>query len=172
LIHNPIKLNLDSPPILTTANIKLDIIQLAPELHSGIFDSSKRQIFYNVRVRYRTAGVKMGNLWLGAFVGFLVTVLLGWIIPGLGLLAGHLIGGLVAGVIARGGIGRGALAGFLAGIFGGIILAVIAIIATGTIGGILGGLFGGILGVLTGVVLGIIAIIVSIVGGIISPSAD
>jgi hypothetical protein len=37
----------------------------------------------------------MGNLWLGAFVGFLITMFLGFIFPFLGHLIGGFIGGLV-----------------------------------------------------------------------------
>lgn len=66
----------------------------------------------------------MGNLWLGAFVGFIAIAILGWQLP----VIGHLIGGLIAGLIAGGGAGRGALAGFLAGIFGGIVLTMLAVI--------------------------------------------
>jgi uncharacterized protein YqgC (DUF456 family) len=43
----------------------------------------------------------MGNLWLGAFVGFLVTLILGWMSPGLGHLIGGFIGGFVAGLILK-----------------------------------------------------------------------
>jgi hypothetical protein len=62
------------------------------------------------------------NLWCGAFVGFVVTLILGWMFPGIGHLIGGLIGGFVAGLIAGEGMGRGALAGFIAGIFGGSLL--------------------------------------------------
>jgi len=61
----------------------------------------------------------MDNLWLGAFVGFLITLLFGWLFPGVGHLISGLIGGFAAGIIARGGMLKEALAGFLAGIFGG-----------------------------------------------------
>jgi hypothetical protein len=46
----------------------------------------------------------MGSIWLGAFVGFLITLVLGWLFPGIGHLIGGFIGGLAAGVIARGGM--------------------------------------------------------------------
>ena len=64
----------------------------------------------------------MGSIWLGAFVGFLVILVLAFLFPGIGHLVGGFIGGLVAGLVAR-GVGRGLVAGFLAGIFGGIIIS-------------------------------------------------
>ncbi len=69
----------------------------------------------------------MGSIWLGAFVGFLVMVVLAFLFPGIGSLIGLFIGGLVAGLVAR-GIFKGLIAGFLAGIFGGIIIAILAIL--------------------------------------------
>jgi len=73
----------------------------------------------------------LGNIWVAAFVGFIVTVVL--TLVGL-VFIGHLIGGSVAGLIARGGMSSGALAGFLSGIFGGIIIAIIAIVGLGIAG--------------------------------------
>ena len=48
----------------------------------------------------------LGSIWLGAFVGFLLTVVIAFLFPGIGHLVGGFIGGLVAGLIAR-GAGRG-----------------------------------------------------------------
>jgi hypothetical protein len=76
----------------------------------------------------KNGGDFMGSIWLGAFVGFLTTLLLGWLFPGIGHLIGGLIGGFAAGIIARGGMLKGALAGFLAGIFGGIIITILAVV--------------------------------------------
>jgi hypothetical protein len=39
----------------------------------------------------------MGSLRLGAFVGFVITLLLGWLFSGIG----HLIGGFIGGLLAR-----------------------------------------------------------------------
>ncbi len=39
----------------------------------------------------------MGNLWLGAFVGFMIIAVLGWWVP----VFAHLIGGLIGDAIAR-----------------------------------------------------------------------
>ena len=58
----------------------------------------------------------LGSIWLGAFVGFLVVLVFGFLFPGIGHLIGGFIGGIVAGLIAK-GAGRGLIAGFLAGIF-------------------------------------------------------
>ena len=44
----------------------------------------------------------MGSIWLGAFVGFLVVLVLGFLFPGIGHLLGGFIGGIVAGLIAKG----------------------------------------------------------------------
>ena len=65
-----------------------------------------------------------GNFWLGAFVGFVLMVLLGNPLPVLG----PLFGGFVAGLVARGGIVNGAKAGFIAGIFGALVVLVIGMI--------------------------------------------
>ena len=84
-------------------------------------------------------GNSSGNLLLGAFVGFTITVVLTPFLP----IVGHLIDGFVAGLIAKGGMGRGALAGFLAGIFGGLVFAILATGVAGIAGAFLGGPIGG-----------------------------
>jgi len=89
--------------------------------------------FISMRILWEVGSANLRNLWLAAFVGFLVTVVLGAAVP----IIGHLIGGLVAGLIAGGSIGRGALAGFLAGIFGGIIIAILIIVGSIGVGGII-----------------------------------
>ena len=61
----------------------------------------------------------MGSIGLGAFVGFIVTVILSIMYPGIGYILGGFLGGLIAGLIARGVLG-GAIAGFLAGVFSAI----------------------------------------------------
>lgn len=58
---------------------------------------------------------------MGAFVGFLFTLALGFLFPGIVHLIGGFIDGFIAGLIAK-GAGRGAIAGFMAGTFGGIII--------------------------------------------------
>jgi hypothetical protein len=88
----------------------------------------------------KNGGNFMGSLWLGALVGFIITLAIGWLFPGIGHLIGGLIGGFIAGIIARGGILTGALAGFLAGIFGGIIITILAIAGLTVVGGISGGI--------------------------------
>ena len=60
------------------------------------------------------------GLGTGAFAGFVVMMILGWI-P----IFGPLIAGFAAGLVAGGGAGRGAAAGFLAGILGGIIIGIV-----------------------------------------------
>ncbi len=50
------------------------------------------------------------HLWLGVFVGFIITLMLGLNYPGIGHLFGGFIGGLIAGAIVR-GVGRGLVAG-------------------------------------------------------------
>jgi hypothetical protein len=129
---------------------------------------SSDKSFILVTLILRSKGGSMGNLWLGAFVGFLVTLILGWMFPGIGHLVGGLIGGFVAGLIAGGGMMKGALAGFLAGIFGGIIIAILAFIGLALVGGIAGGILGGIFGGIAGLAIGIIAIIFAIFGAIAS----
>jgi|WetSurMetagenome_2_1015567.scaffolds.fasta_scaffold03158_9 hypothetical protein len=54
----------------------------------------------------------MASLWVGAFVGFVITLLLGLLFPGIGHLIGGFIGGFVAAIIARGGMLRGSISGF------------------------------------------------------------
>ncbi len=101
-------------------------------------------LFYGQKFSdWKKGGDFMGSLWLGALVGFLITLVLGWLFPGIGHLIGGLIGGFVAGIIARGGILTGALAGFLAGIFGGIIITLLAVVGLAVIGGVSGGIMGG-----------------------------
>ena len=73
--------------------------------------------------------MNLGSIWLGAFVGFLVTVVIAFLFPGVGHLVGGFLGGLVAGLVAR-GVGKGLIAGFLAGIFGGIIIAILSLLKT------------------------------------------
>jgi hypothetical protein len=119
-----------------------------------------RQIFYiGCDHQKRNKGDSVESLWPGAFVGFVVTLILGWMFPGLGHLIGGLVGGFVAGLIAGGGMGKGALAGFLAGIFGGIIIAVLAFTGLVLVGGFAAGILGGIFGGLAGLAVGFIAII-------------
>jgi len=79
----------------------------------------------------------VGSLWLGTFVGFLITLILGFLFLGIvHLIGGLIVGGFVAGIIAWGGLLRGALAGFLAGIFGGKMAAIFAILGL-VVGGLL-----------------------------------
>ena len=115
----------------------------------------------------------LGSIGLGAFVGFIITVVLGIIFPGVGHIFGGFIGGLIAGLIARGIIG-GAIAGFLAGVFSAIVLAILAFLGFVFFGGItygfLGALFGGISRFSTGIIvliLGVLATVVSAIGGLI-----
>ena len=77
-------------------------------------------VFYGGHAHLGSGDDCMGSLWLGAFVGFLVTLIFEWMFPG-GHLVGELIGGF--GGVHGWGVGRGALAGFLAVIFGGIMFA-------------------------------------------------
>jgi hypothetical protein len=112
----------------------------------------------------RQAGPR-GSIGLGAFVGFLLLVFLGFI-P----ILGALIAGLVAGLIAR-GAGRGAAAGFVAGILGAVVIALLLTVGGATIGGLfglagLGGLLGGLVGG-AGVLLSLGNAIVCLIGGLI-----
>jgi hypothetical protein len=106
-----------------------------------------------------------GSIGLGAFVGFLLLIFLGFI-PVLGAL----IAGIVAGLIAR-GAGRGAAAGFVAGILGAVIVALLLTAGGATIGGLfglasLGGLLGGLVGG-AAVLLSLGNAIVCLIGGLI-----
>ena len=83
----------------------------------------------------------MGSIWLGAFVGFLVVLVLGFLFPGIGHTGGSFISGIVAGLIMK-SAGRGLIAGFLAGIFGGIIIAILAIVGLAIVGGVATGFAG------------------------------
>jgi len=86
--------------------------------------------FISIRLLWKFESANLRSLWLAAFVGFLVTVVLGAAFP----IIGHLIGGLVAGLIAGGGIGRGALAIGIAAIILSFFGAIVA-----AIGGLIGG---------------------------------
>lgn len=88
-------------------------------------------VFYGGHAHLRSEGDCMGRLWLGAFVGFLVRLILEWMFPG-GHLVGELIGGFVAGLF--GGL-VGLAAGMLTIIFG----------AFGAIESTISGLIGGLL---------------------------
>ena len=110
----------------------------------------------------KNGGDFRGSIWLGAFVGFVITLFLSSLFPGIGHLIGGSIGGLAAGIIARGGMLNGAIAGFLAGIFGGIIIAILAIVGLAAVGGVTGGILSGLLGGLIGLAVGVIAIILAI----------
>jgi hypothetical protein len=106
-----------------------------------------------------------GSIGLGAFVGFLLLIFLGFI-P----ILGALIAGLVAGLIAR-GAGRGAAAGFVAGIVGAVVVALLLTVGGAAIGGLfglagLGGLLGGLVGG-AGVLLSLGNAIVCLIGGLI-----
>jgi len=106
-----------------------------------------------------------GSIGLGAFVGFLLLIFLGFI-P----ILGALIAGVVAGLIAR-GAGRGAAAGFVAGILGAVVVALLLTVGGAAIGGIfglagLGGLLGGLVGG-AGVLLSLGNAIVCLIGGLI-----
>jgi hypothetical protein len=57
--------------------------------------------------------IYVASVGLGAFVGFLVTVGLGIVYPGVGHLLGGFIGGIIAGLVARGILG-GSFAGLRA----------------------------------------------------------
>ena len=73
------------------------------------------------------------TFWRGAFVGWLLILILSPFLPVLG----PLIGGFVAGIMARGGFWNGAKAGAVAGMFGALVVS-IALILGGTL--LLGGL--------------------------------
>lgn len=79
--------------------------------------------------------ITLSSIGLGAFIGFIITVILGIIYPGVGHIFGGFIGGLIAGLIARGIIG-GAIAGFLAGVLSAITLSILAFLGFVVYGGI------------------------------------
>lgn len=113
---------------------------------------------------------KMGNTFLGAFVGFMVIAALAYLFPGIGHILGGFIGGFIAGVVAKSMI-KGAIAGFIAGSLGAILFAILAffgtIFADGVNFGILEALFAGF----KGLAVGLIVLILGAIGAIISAIA-
>lgn len=87
----------------------------------------------------------MASLFLAVLAGFLVNVILTFIIPP----ANEIIGGAVAGYLAGGSIGRAVLAGFLAGILGAVIISILVLfVATAVLMPLLAPLLGPFAGLL------------------------
>lgn len=105
---------------------------------------------------------KKGNIGLGAFATFMISLLFAYI-PVIGWLASF-FGGLIGGLIAK-GAGRGALAGFL-GIFSAVIISTLI---SGWISSHLGFDFwkGAMFGGATTSILLILDFFLAIIGGII-----
>lgn len=110
----------------------------------------------------------MGNVGLGTFVGFLITMILSIMYPGVGHILGGLLGGLIAGLIA-GGMFGGSIAGFASGVLSSVAMAFIAMIGFAWFGGstygILGAFVGGIVGTALSIIISGVAVVASAIGG-------
>ncbi len=113
--------------------------------------------------------VKSGSIGLGALVGFVIMVALGWV-P----FFGAFFAGLVAGLIAK-GAGRGLIAGLGAGLIGLFLITFVFLVAGALIGGIVGALSFGLIGMGISTFLGILwsssillAAVAGLIGGAIS----
>ncbi len=112
----------------------------------------------------------MSNVGLGVLVGFLVTVSLSIMYPGVGFLFGGFVGGIIAGLVAKGALG-GTMAGLLSGIFSSIAVAILTFLKFMVEGAITNGALGFVFGGLAGLGLGIIVLVVGILVSLISASA-
>jgi hypothetical protein len=112
----------------------------------------------------------LGSIGLGAFIGFLITVVMGILFPGAGYIIGGFLGGIVAGLIARSALG-GVFAGFLSGIGGAVILVILALIGSiisfQSDWGFFGALVSGIADVALSIIVAVVVAVVSIIGGFI-----
>lgn len=102
----------------------------------------------------------MGSIWIGAFIGFVVTVALS--ILHVGFWLSYLAGGFLAGSWLE-EWEEGPLQAF-----GGIILAILESIGLIVVGTLTGGFVGGLNGLLNGVIVGIVLLVLAIGGAIVS----
>jgi hypothetical protein len=142
--------------------------------------SASKQFYLQAPLFTQIIGEKLnavGRVLLGAFAGFVFSLVigipLGIILPFIGVLIGMFAGGFIAGAMA-GGVGRGAIAGLLAGLLGAAVIVVLALVGATLLGGffslIIHGHFGSLVGLAIGVIGGILAAVgtaISLVGGII-----
>lgn len=135
---------------------------------SATLTADKRQVFIFFFLYCQSLVISLGSVGLGTFVGFLITVILGIMYPGVGHILGGLLGGLIAGLIARGMFG-GSIAGFAAGVLSAVALAFIALIGFAWYGGanygVLGAFLGGIVGTALSIIISVVAVIASTIGG-------
>lgn len=124
-------------------------------------------LFFSLSIWNGNGDYGLASIGLGALVGFIITVALGIIYPGLGYILGAFVGGIIAGVIARGIIG-GAIAGFIAGVFSAIALAILAFLGFVAYGGLTHGFLGVLFGGLAGLALGIIVLIIGVFATVLS----
>ena len=110
----------------------------------------------------------MGRFGLGIFVGFVVTVVISLMYPGIGHIGGGLLGGFIAGLIVRGAF-KGAFAGFVVGVLSAILLGLIALTGFAWAGGegygLLGVFLAGIVGTALSILVSIVATVASVIAG-------